>query len=196
MTTCLPIILASQSARRKQLLAATGVVFEVLSPNVEEINADRYFRHIPLINAALKAHAVSTDHPETLVIGADTVIEFNGQIIGKPQDLDDARRILGLLSGQRHFVSTAICLQCRKQDIEIRFTESSEVEFKPFGDAIIEYYLSKVFTLDKAGAYNIDEYGDLLISGVKGDIDNVIGLPCAKLLRAIHAGEEVLRVKG
>ncbi|MDD2478954.1 MAG: Maf family protein [Victivallaceae bacterium] len=181
------IILASQSERRKQLLTATGVVFETLTPEVEEINIGRYFRHIPLINAVLKAHAVSIDNSEAVVIGADTVIEFNNQIIGKPKNLEDSRRILGLLSGQRHFVSTAVCLRCRELDAEIRFVETSEVEFKSLGAATIEQYLSKVFTLDKAGAYNIDEYGDLLINQVKGNIDNIIGLPCVKLLRALHS---------
>lgn len=187
MIELLPVILASQSERRKQLLTASGVSFEALSPNALEINDGRYFRHIPLVNAMLKAHSVSIDYPEALIIGADTVIEFNDQIIGKPKDLDDARRILGLLSGRYHFVLTAICLQCRKLDIEIHFIETSEVEFKTLSAETIEHYLSKVFTLDKAGAYNIDEYGDLLISQVKGEIDNIIGLPCSKLLRALNA---------
>lgn len=187
MMKSLPVILASQSVRRKQLLTDSGVSFDSLSPNALEISNGRYFRHIPLINAVLKAHSISIDYPEALVIGADTVIEFNDQIIGKPNDLDDARRILGLLSGRRHFVLTAVCLQCQESNIDIRFTETSEVEFKTLNVEIIEQYLSKVFTLDKAGAYNIDEYGSLLVSQVKGDIDNIIGLPCSKLLCALHA---------
>lgn len=189
MTKMPPIILASQSPRRTKLLSEAGVAFEVCPVEVEELSAGRYFCHIALINALSKAHQSSRLHPEAMVIGADTVIELDHKIIGKPGSLEDARRILARLSGRRHAVSTAICICSVQFDIEVRFIETTFVDFRELDDTIICDYMSKVDVLDKAGAYNIDEHGDMLVANIIGEKDNVIGLPCKKLLQAIYAIE-------
>ncbi len=180
------IILASQSPRRKTLLTEAGFSFDVCSTDVEEIECGAYSRHIPLINAIRKASAAARLFPDALVIGADTAIEFDGTIIGKPRDLEDARRILKTLSGQCHRVITGVALFCRARCLETTFSEESTVCFKPLTEAVINTYLSRVHVLDKAGAYNIAEHGELLIDRVEGPRDNIIGLPCEKLALALR----------
>ena len=180
------IILASQSPRRKTLLAEAGFSFNVYSPDVEEIDSGAYSRHIPLINAIRKASAAARLFPGDLVIGADTAIEFNGTIIGKPENMEEARRILKTLSGQCHRVITGVALFGRTRCLETTFSEESTVCFKPLTEAAIETYLSRVHVLDKAGAYNIAEHGELLIDRVEGPRDNIIGLPCEKLSQALR----------
>lgn len=181
------IILASQSPRRKLLLEGAGFSFDVCSPEVEEVDGGMYACHIPLVNAVRKASAVAELFPGCLVIGADTAIECGGFLIGKPRDLEDARRILRTLSGRRHRVITGVALFHRKLNLETVFSEESAVCFKPFDDTVVGDYLARVDVLDKAGAYNIAESGELLVSRVEGPLDNIIGLPCEKLSRAIRA---------
>ncbi len=180
------LILASQSPRRKALLAGCGCIFTVKVLQTPEIESGVYFRHIALLNAIRKAEAVALCEPDSLVIGADTVIEFGREVIGKPVDQEDARRILGRLSGKRHQVTTGVSLIGLKANIRISFTETSTLEFKTLTPQVIDDYIAQVHVLDKAGAYNIDEHGDWLVSKVEGPVDNIIGLPCTKLFQAIR----------
>lgn len=181
------LILASQSPRRRKLLAEAGFVFDVRVFDTAEISGGIYSLHVPLLNAIRKAEAAAEHFPGDLVIGADTVIEFNGAIIGKPRDLSDARCILRTLSGRCHLVITGVALQCRELNVKIGFSVESTVEFKQLDESAIDRYLAHVEVLDKAGAYNIDEYGDILIQRVEGPIDNIIGLPCEKLSQALNS---------
>ena len=174
------IILASQSPRRKELLARLVSDFEIVVPEVEEwVYADAPGALV-MLNAALKATAVATSHPGATVIGADTVIAHNCRIIGKPRDLDEARGILKALSGKSHEVLTGVAF-IRPDGSGERYLERTKVVFKPYGDDVVEEYLRRVNVLDKAGAYGIQEHGDMLLDHYDGELENIIGLPLRRL---------------
>jgi len=172
-----PIILASASPRRSALLKEAGPIFasmQILTSQVEE-GSD------PLENALRKAEAVAQMNPRALVIGADTVIRFEGKTIGKPADLEDAKRILSMLSGRTHDVATGVCVRCIEADILVRFEEATHVTFRTLTSEIIDKYVQDVNVLDKAGAYAIQEHGEDIIESIDGSLTNVIGLPVERL---------------
>lgn len=166
-----------------------GITGDFLAVRVDadELAVGIWPERFPLLNAIAKSRAGAELYPDDLVIGADTVIELGGHLIGKPCDLDDARRILRKLSGRSHLVTTGICLTCLSRNIRCQFSVSTTVKFKELSDRVINDYLDKVYVLDKAGAYGIQEYGDMLTESVDGPLDNVIGLPCEKLAEALTA---------
>lgn len=177
-----PVILASASPRRAALLREAGPVFasmRILTSHAEE-GAD------PLENARLKAESVAALEPRALVIGADTVIRFGDETIGKPADLDDARRILAKLSGRTHDVVTGVCVRCLEADILVRFEEATHVKFRTLTPEAIDAYIAAVDVLDKAGAYAIQERGDDIIEGIEGSLSNVIGLPVERLTETVR----------
>lgn len=177
-----PVILASASPRRAALLRAAGPDFasmRIMTADVRE-GAD------PLENARLKAEAVAALEPRALVIGADTVIRFGDETIGKPADLDDARRILAKLSGRTHDVVTGVCVRCIENDLLVRFEEATHVTFRTLAPEAIDAYIAAVNVLDKAGAYAIQEHGEDIIEGIEGSLTNVIGLPVERLEQTIH----------
>jgi len=135
----------------------------------------------PLENAMRKAEAVAKLNPQALVIGADTVIRFEGETIGKPADIEDAKRILARLSGRTHDVATGVCVRCVEADILVRFEEATHVTFRTLTPEIIDKYVQDVNVLDKAGAYAIQEHGEDIIESVDGSLTNVIGLPVERL---------------
>jgi septum formation protein len=180
------MILASVSARRKYLLQSIGIDFNVIPADVTESHHG-YYKTVAIKNAVAKAKAVAELHQNELVLGADTVIELNGDVIGKPANIEDAAVILKKLSGKQHNVVTAICLIRRDENVQCIFTESSKVYFRHIDDIVITEYLNKVHVLDKAGAYAIQEHGDILIDKIEGHLDNIIGLPTAKLKVALTA---------
>ena len=171
------IILASASPRRSALLKEAGPAFadmRILTSHVEE-GSD------PLENARLKAEAVAQMNPRAFVIGADTVIRFEGKTIGKPADIEDAKRILSKLSGRTHDVATGVCVRCVEADILVRFEEATHVTFRTLTPGIIDQYVQNVNVLDKAGAYAIQEHGEDIIEKIDGSLTNVIGLPVERL---------------
>ena len=177
-----PIILASASPRRSALLKEAGSMFasmRILTSQVEE-GSD------PLENALRKAEAVAQMNPQALVIGADTVIRFGGRTIGKPADLEDAKRILAMLSGRTHDVATGVCVRCVEADILVRFEEATHVTFRTLTPGIIEQYVQDVNVLDKAGAYAIQEHGEDIIESIDGSLTNVIGLPVERLKETVE----------
>jgi len=128
-------------------------------------------------NAALKADWVAERNPDAVVLGADTTVFLDGTSINKPRDLDEARAMLRRLSGREHTVCTGIALRRRSTGLRIDQGVSSQVEFKPFGDDVIERYILLVNTLDKAGAYSIQEQTDMIVAGFRGSFSNIMGLP-------------------
>ena len=132
---------------------------------------------LALENALRKAEEVAARFPEDLVIGADTVIEFENRILGKPENMDDAFRMLSIFSGKTHCVTTGCAIICHSRSIRIRFAETSRVTFKSLDAETIRRYLSLVPVLDKAGAYAIQDHGEMLIESLEGSLDNVIGFP-------------------
>ncbi len=181
----LKLILASASPRRRELLAQLGFPFTVETVPVEELTQAQCPdpESVPLCNARLKAEAAATLHPEALVLGADTVIVYRGRVIGKPADPADARAILSELAGDSHEVVTGISLI--GPGIARNFTVKTAVRFRPYGPETIERYLQLVSVLDKAGAYAIQEHGELLVEGVSGSESNIVGLPLEKLAKEL-----------
>ncbi len=181
------IILASESPRRRRLLAEMGYEFRSVVSGADESCTGIYPPHSPLYHARTKASAVAEQFPAELVIGADTVIEFDGEIIGKPCDSADAEAMLIRLSGESHQVVTGVNLRCIERKLDCTFADSTVVRFKPFTLKTIRKYLAKVNVLDKAGAYAIQEYGEMLVEKTDGSLNNVIGFPTEKLAEAFYA---------
>ena len=181
------VILASQSPRRKQLLAECGwSEFKVIPSDVKEItpSPENWFC-IALLNATLKAEDIAGKYPEAIVIGADTVIEFNHQAIGKPENAAKAFEMLRAFSGKEHIVTTGLCIRCIAMDLKVQFAEHSKVFFRELSDETIQDYLQEVPVLDKAGAYAIQDHGDWLIDHIEGSLRNIIGFPAERFTEAM-----------
>lgn len=188
------IILASASPRRRELLAKAGFPeFEVIPSPAEELAPDGVnVARLALENAVRKAVVVADLHPEALVIGADTLIEFEHEAIGKPLDREDAVLTLCRLAGKKHFVTTGVCLCCRATKLLTRFAEVSTVEFLSFERQVAEKYVNLVPVLDKAGSYAIQDHGEMIIKEITGDYNNIVGLPAARLKEALTVALEVV----
>ena len=181
----MPLVLASGSPRRRELLAQAGLVFEVVISPAEEIH-DAALPPAVLCeeNARLKAAAVALAHPAATVIGADTLVFIAGEPLGKPADLAAARTMLRRLSGRTHTVCTGVCV-IHPGAGAVTFHELTEVVFRVLDEATIDTYLALVNPLDKAGAYGIQEHGELIIAAIRGSFDNVMGLPVARVVAAV-----------
>lgn len=191
--TARKIILASASPRRKELLAKAGFpVFEVIPSSADELAPEgvNVYR-LALENAVRKAWTVAELYPDALVIGADTLIEFEYEAIGKPRSRADAVRTLCRLAGKTHSVTTGVCLCCRAVNLLTRFAEISTVEFLPFERAIAEEYTKLVPVLDKAGSYAIQDHGEMIVKKIAGDYDNIVGLPATRLSEALETALKV-----
>lgn len=182
------LVLASASPRRRHLLAAAGVDVAVHPADVDEspLPGETPAEHVERL-ARRKAGVVSERFPGELVLGADTIVLSPcGQILGKPTDTEDARRMLRLLSGHRHEVLTGVCL-ARVEPLHVEsWVSSTAVTFKTLDEAAIRRYLSQVDTLDKAGGYAIQEHGDLLVLRTEGLLSTVIGLPVEDVLARLR----------
>ena len=180
------IILASQSPRRRELLAREGVAFRVEVRDTDEVHdASLAPETLCAINAAAKALAVAQEFPDEVVIGADTLVFIDGTPLGKPADEAAAVQMLLQLQGCTHSVCTAVAVIMpggERRD----FAEISYVTFRPLDEAAIRHYMSLVHVYDKAGAYAIQEHGELIIEKFEGDLDNVIGLPVRRLLQVLQ----------
>ena len=179
------VILASTSPRRRQLLGAAGISFEVIESLVPERHEPgEPARDYALRMAREKAGAVSSRYPEAIVIGADTIVLCESQILEKPAHPDDARRMLGMLSGRTHTVVTAFALARGASILESSPVES-QVTFRKLAEAEIDDYIATEEPFDKAGAYGIQGVGGGFISHVEGSRDNVMGLPTERVVAAL-----------
>ena len=171
------IVLASGSPRRRELLEEAGLEFEVIPSSAEEVHdASMPLEELCELNAKLKAGAVAASEPDALVIGSDTLVFIDQTPLGKPVDLDEARAMLRQLSGRSHQVCTAVCIMQEGGESRL-FHDTTEVRFKPLEEVDIEAYFAQVNPLDKAGAYGIQEHGEMIIEGFEGRFDTVMGLP-------------------
>ncbi len=180
------LILASNSPRRFDLMNGAKLRFVVVPPEVEEFHDES----VPLAeltrhNASLKAEWVAALHPESWVIGADTLVSIDNEAMGKPADLTEARAMLNRLSGRTHVVGTAVCLIHAASGQKREFLEETRVTFKPLDEAGIRHYLTLINPLDKAGAYAAQEHGEVILAKVEGAWSNVVGLPVERLLEEL-----------
>ncbi len=176
------LILASTSPRRCELLALLGIPFEIIAPDFEEVpqrgwNPRQQVEHF----AREKARSIAIARPSVLVLGSDTVIELDGQMLGKPADPADARAMLTRLAGRPHDVHTAVALCRQTPHHEAIAIETATVQMKPYDEAAVERYLATHEPMGKAGAYSIQGVGGELIETICGDFPGIVGLP----LRAV-----------
>ena len=183
------IILASNSPRRKELLSRLGVPFEVrvLKDIDESYPADTPVSAVALYIAGKKADAYRQVMGEDeLIITADTVVIVGDEILGKPADAADARRMLKALSGRTHQVTTGVCMVAKDQDR--RFSVTTDVTFKQLTDEEIGYYIQTFKPYDKAGAYGIQEWiGCIGVTGLNGSYYNVMGLPIQRIYQVLKS---------
>ena len=137
-------------------------------------------------NARTKALTVAADHPDAIVIGADTLVWLDGHALGKPASPAEAREMLTRLAGRVHEVATGVHLVRLEPRQQIEFHETTRVRFRPLGDEEISAYLARVDVLDKAGAYAMQEHGEMIIESVEGSRSNVVGLPLQRTLAALQ----------
>jgi septum formation protein len=185
------LILASASPRRQELLRNAGIEFRVQPTDIPEdplpgespkVCAERLARE--------KARVIALQHPRDFVLGADTIVVVEGQMLGKPTDAEDAARMLRLLSGRSHRVTTGVCLigpapGGQPAFVDVR-SETTLVNMAPLSDADIHYYISSGEPMDKAGAYAIQGLASRWISRIEGDYANVVGLPVALVFRMLR----------
>ena len=177
-----PLILASASPRRAELLRQLGLEFKVVSSDAIELHPDQLTaREVAQINAYRKARSVAKKLPDALVLAADTLVYLGTNLLGKPKTLEEAYLMLEQLQGRTHHVVTGICLLHLRSHRQRIFSESTDVTFRPLDAVKIRRYLTKVDPLDKAGAYAIQEEGELIIEKVSGSYTNVVGLPMERL---------------
>ena len=176
-------ILASRSPRRRHLPRQLGIPFNVIPGDVDEAVSSRLAPHNQVQTLALrKAHAISVRRRDALVLGADTVVEHRGRVVGKPSSHDEATSILRHLSGSVHTVHTGVALVHEASGRSVTATESTEVTFGHLSDQEIARYVTTGAPMDKAGAYGIqDDLGALFVKSIRGDYFNVVGLPLRRL---------------
>ena len=190
MITIPKLVLASASPRRAEILRSVGWPFEALSPNIDESRrADEDARTYVERMALAKALAVVSIAPAATVVGADTVVVVDADILGKPRDENDAHRMLRMLQGRRHEVLTGVAIWNGSERPHRVAHEVTEVEFAEMSDDEIGWYVATGEPMDKAGAYAIQGSGARFIQGIKGDYSNVVGLP-VRLLYKLVVSEE------
>ena len=184
------IILASQSARRRDILENLGIKFDIKVSSVDEsmsgdLTPGENVETVSMRKAAAVADELGiTESDDTLVIASDTVVVCDGLILGKPRDKAHAREMIGMLSGRRHSVISGIAVIYRGKRVFSH--EETEVEFRSLTDAEIEAYISTDEPYDKAGGYGIQDKAAIFVRGIHGDYLNVVGLPVFKLFRILE----------
>ena len=184
MITLPTLVLASGSPRRSEIMNSVGWTFTKDVPDIDESeldgeNPEAYVQRL----AKEKAEAVAPSHPGEIILAADTTVVIDGHIIGKPTDVDDARRMIRMLSGNWHEVLTGIAvMKDSRVDVGLQRTR---VKFAAMNDAEIEFLVEKGDPLDKAGAYAVQAQAAVFIEGIEGDYWNVVGLPISLVYRMI-----------
>ncbi len=181
------IVLASNSPRRRELLGGLGLPFEVRTKQgidesyPEGLNGEQIALHI----SKKKAEAYKSDMADDeLIITADTIVYVDGEVLGKPKDKEDARRMFKLMSGREHQVITGVCVVAKEKTMQ--FASVTDVTFTQLEDEEIDYYINNYKPYDKAGAYGIQEWiGYVGITGILGSYFNVVGLPVQRLYTAL-----------
>ena len=172
------IVLASGSPRRKQLLEQIDLEFLVIPSQVHEdfhldLSPEKFVEHY----AKEKAKDIAKAHPNNWIIGADTIVGFNAEILGNPKDRDDSFRMLKMLSGNTHQVFTGVSIQQSKMQVSDTFHEYTNVTFNTLDDMVISYYIDTYKPFDKAGSYGIQDWFSVCVNHIDGCFYNVMGFP-------------------
>jgi len=185
-TACRPLILASASPRRQEFLQRLGLDFRVAPAHIDETPEtgeapEAFVRRMALT----KAQHIARQHPESVVLGADTVVVLAGTIFGKPQDREEAFTILKRLQGRTHQVMTGFAVVSRQQAIEVIDAQTTQVAFDRFDDVVLRAYVDSGEPMDKAGAYGIQDRGAFLVRSITGSYSNVVGLPLNAVVQTL-----------
>jgi septum formation protein len=176
----LPLVLASGSPRRRELLARLGLEPEVVPAEIDETPLPGESPPLHALRVAReKAAAAAARRPRAAVIGADTIVVLDGEILGKPRHRDEARAMLRRLSGRSHLVITAVAVRCGRR--EATHLEQARVTFRTIPEPLLDWYLATGEADDKAGSYAVQGRGALLVERVEGNVQAVVGLPLAPL---------------
>jgi len=198
------ILLASTSPRRRELLSLLGVSFDIVPPTVEErLSSHLSPREQTRQLARDKAQSVANQHPQDLVIGSDTVIEVEGRLLGKPENIQEAETMLRHLRGQCHQVHTGVAIIQQATNVSMDFVETAQVWIKQFDEHTLKSYLDTKESLGKAGAYSIQGEGAQLIEKIEGDYPTIVGLPLWRTAKVLeeqgivmaNTEEDIYRVK-
>jgi septum formation protein len=191
------LILASTSPRRRELLQSTGIPFDVHPSNVPEEHRPGELPHDYVARLSReKAHAIAKHHHKKWVIGADTTVYLDEQLLEKPTDRQDAIRMLTQLSGRTHVVYTGVTLEHRERNYSETRVAESEVRMLQLSQDDIEWYVETGEPMDKAGAYAVQGIGAMFIDSVHGNYTNIVGLPLAVLFQMLRrAGIDPLRTR-
>ena len=180
------VVLASESPRRRELMNITGIPFYTQAAKIDEtFNANLSIEEGVMDLALRKAMKVSETRPNEVVIGADTIVVIDNEILGKPKDVEDAYRMLRLLSNKTHRVITGVAIV--NQDVKKTFYEVTEVKFANLSEETIEWYIKSREYYDKAGGYAIQGKGMILVERINGDYFNVVGMPMHHLVEELKA---------
>ena len=175
-------ILASSSPRRRELLLRLQTPFDIILPDVDESiippegSPETYCTAL----AELKANDISQHYPNNLVIGSDTIVVLDNNIMGKPEDKKMAQNMLKTLSGKTHHVYTGVCLKWADKNIHHLFAEITMVTFRELSEADINHYIESCPPYDKAGSYGIQDWSAVFVKEIKGCYDNVVGFPISR----------------
>ena len=174
-------ILASKSPRRIEILKMIGLDFDIAPSKLDEkIKINLSGKSFSEYWSKKKAKLISNQYPDSLVIGADTIVIFNNQILGKPKDKKDSKNMLKMLSGNMHQVITGVTLICKNKQISKTFSESTTVFVRKIPNDEIDFYINNYNTSDKAGSYGIQDFFSIWIKKIDGCYYNVMGLPISK----------------
>ncbi|MBC7472832.1 MAG: septum formation inhibitor Maf [Candidatus Sericytochromatia bacterium] len=182
------IVLASASPRRKELLGLIKLEFEIIPSKIDEIldqslPVNQQIEKISFEKANDIAQKMNQD---CVVIGADTVVEINGKILGKPIDQDDAKKMLKMLSGNTHRVITGVSIINTKDNFVVTDHQITEVKFRDLTEEEIDNYVNSGEPMDKAGSYGIQGLGVMIVEGIKGCYTNVVGMPIPLLTKILN----------
>lgn len=191
------IVLASQSPRRRELLGKMGLEFTTKSPEIDEeaIHGLPAQALVKALSREKAFHIAKDEDKDTIVIGSDTVVVLDGEILGKPADLQQAEEMISALSGRSHEVCTGVTV-CQGDKV-VSQAEVTQVTFRALTPEEVRQYVRTGEPMDKAGAYGIQGYGALLVEGIRGDYSNVVGLPVCRLGRILlDFGVDCLELAG
>ena len=178
------VILASRSPRRKSILKQIGIDFEIIPSNIcEDANFNLGPRKFVQYWSKKKAKVIAKTNKDKIVIGADTIVYFNGKIIGKPKDKEESYKMLNNLSGKTHKVFTGVSIVNEDKNILRTFSQMTKVSVREIPKNDILYYIDNYYTLDKAGSYGIQDWFSIWIKKIDGCYYNVMGLPLSKFYK-------------